>query len=78
MSDTGIGISAQNLPLVFERFRQVDQSATRRVGGTGLGLAITRQLVEMHGGEIWAESEVGRGSCFSFTIPVAVVPEAGD
>jgi len=78
VSDTGIGISAENLPLVFERFRQVDQSATRRVGGTGLGLAITRQLVEMHGGEIWAESEVGRGSCFSFTIPVAVVPEAGD
>ena len=69
--DTGIGISAQNLPLVFERFRQVDQSHTRRVGGTGLGLAITRQLVQMHGGDIWVESEPGVGSNFSFTIPVA-------
>lgn len=78
VSDTGIGISPENLPLVFERFRQVDQSATRRVGGTGLGLAITRELVEMHGGEIWAESEVGRGSCFSFTVPVVAMPEAGD
>ncbi len=76
ITDTGIGISSDNLPLVFERFRQVDQSATRRVGGTGLGLAITRQLVQMHGGDIWVESEEGVGSIFSFTVPVSVVPEA--
>ncbi|WP_119069037.1 GAF domain-containing protein [Aggregatilinea lenta] len=76
IADSGIGISPENLPLVFERFRQVDQSATRRVGGTGLGLAITRQLVQMHGGDIWVESAEGAGSVFSFTVPVAVVPEA--
>ncbi len=69
--DTGIGIKQEHLPLIFERFRQVDQSATRRVGGTGLGLAITRQLVQMHNGDIWVESEVGVGSAFIFTIPAA-------
>ncbi|MBN1679130.1 MAG: GAF domain-containing sensor histidine kinase, partial [Anaerolineae bacterium] len=68
--DTGSGISAENLPLIFERFRQVDQSHTRRVGGTGLGLSITRQLVWMHGGEIWVDSELGTGSTFNFTIPI--------
>ncbi|RPJ01336.1 MAG: hypothetical protein EHM39_03425 [Chloroflexi bacterium] len=67
--DTGLGLKKEHLPLIFERFRQVDQSATRRVGGTGLGLAITRQLVQMHNGDIWAESEVGVGSSFIFTIP---------
>jgi signal transduction histidine kinase len=73
--DTGIGIKAEHLPLVFERFRQVDQSATRRVGGTGLGLAITRQLVQMHGGDLWVQSEVGVGSIFTFTMPAAQVSE---
>jgi two-component system sensor histidine kinase ChiS len=69
--DTGIGISADNYALIFEQFRQVDSGSTRKAGGTGLGLPITRRLVEMHGGEIWLESEVGKGSTFSFTIPLA-------
>jgi PAS domain S-box-containing protein len=72
IADTGIGIKEEHLPVIFDRFRQVDQSHTRRASGTGLGLSITRQLVEMHGGRIWAESEAGIGSTFSFTIPVAV------
>jgi PAS domain S-box-containing protein len=67
--DSGIGIEEEKLALVFERFRQVDQSSTRKAGGTGLGLAITKELVEMHGGEIWVESDYGNGATFSFTLP---------
>ncbi len=66
VSDTGIGIPADKHALVFESFRQVDGSHTRAHGGTGLGLAIAKQLVEMHGGRIWVESEVGKGSTFAF------------
>jgi signal transduction histidine kinase len=72
VTDTGIGIKEEHLPMIFDRFRQVDQSHTRRASGTGLGLSITRQLVQLHGGEIWAESESGVGSTFYFTIPGAV------
>jgi signal transduction histidine kinase len=70
VTDSGIGIPKEKLGLIFERFRQADQSTTRRAGGTGLGLAITRQLVELHGGQIEVQSEVGRGSTFSFTLPL--------
>lgn len=67
--DTGIGIAQEHLQAVFEKFKQVDGSATRSAGGTGLGLAITQKLVFLHGGTIHVESELGKGSSFIFTIP---------
>jgi signal transduction histidine kinase len=72
VSDTGIGIPADKLDEVFAEFRQVDTTTTRDFGGTGLGLSITKKFVELHGGRIWAESELGKGSTFYFTIPLRV------
>jgi signal transduction histidine kinase len=72
VSDTGIGIPAGELEKVFVQFRQVDTTTTRHFGGTGLGLSITKNFVEMHGGRIWVESELGKGSTFHFTIPLRV------
>ncbi len=69
--DTGIGIPAQELPRIFERFYKVDRARTRNAGGTGLGLAIAKHLVEGHGGRLWASSVEGQGSTFSFTLPAA-------
>jgi signal transduction histidine kinase len=72
VGDTGIGISSEHHDLVFREFAQVDSSASRQHHGTGLGLTIARKLVELHGGRIWLESELGEGSRFYFTIPYAL------
>ncbi|WP_052402797.1 sensor histidine kinase [Methanococcoides methylutens] len=68
VSDTGIGIPENKQKTVFEAFKQVDSSFNRKYEGTGLGLALVKQYVEMHGGEVWVESEVGKGSTFGFSI----------
>src|SRR3989442_927653 len=70
VADTGIGIPKDEVENVFAEFRQVDAAITREYGGTGLGLSITKRLVEMHGGRIWVESELGKGSTFFFTVPL--------
>jgi len=69
VSDTGEGIPPEHLPYIFERFYRVDDARSRKTGGAGLGLAIAKQMVELHGGRIWVESEAGKGSKFSFTLP---------
>jgi signal transduction histidine kinase len=76
VSDTGIGLPADQVETIFEEFRQADVTVSRDFGGTGLGLSITRKLVELHGGRIWVESEAGKGSTFFFSIPMRVAKEA--
>jgi signal transduction histidine kinase/DNA-binding response OmpR family regulator len=76
VADTGIGIPADRIDRLFQSFSQVDTSTTRKYGGTGLGLAISRRLADMLGGRIWVESELGKGSRFSFTIQAPAAPAA--
>ncbi len=71
VADEGIGIEHEDLDHIFDRFYQVDSASTRKVGGSGLGLAICRAIVEAHGGRIWVESQLGMGSTFHFTLPLA-------
>ncbi len=71
VTDTGEGIPEEDLPYIFNHFYRVDQARTRAKGGSGVGLAIVRYLVEAHGGRVWAESEPGKGSIFSFTLPLS-------
>jgi signal transduction histidine kinase len=70
VADTGIGIAAEDQEAVFEEFRQVGDDYARKREGTGLGLALARRLVELHGGRLSVQSELGKGSTFTFTIPV--------
>ncbi len=74
VEDTGVGIPRDDLVRVFERFYKSDKSRARTSGGTGLGLPIARHIVEAHGGTIWADSEEGSGSTFTFTLPLAQTP----
>ena len=71
VTDTGIGIAPEKRERIFEAFEQADGSVARVYGGTGLGLSVTRRLVELHGGTLKVESEVGKGSSFIFTLPIA-------
>jgi len=72
VTDTGPGLSETDQKKIFEEFRQADGSSTRVKGGTGLGLSISKKIVEMHGGRIWVDSSIGKGSTFSFTLPIRV------
>ncbi|MBI3031292.1 MAG: GAF domain-containing protein [Candidatus Rokubacteria bacterium] len=76
VADTGPGIAPADQQKIFEEFQQADSSSTRKKGGTGLGLSIARRIIELHGGRIWVESSPGKGSTFSFTLPIRVEPPA--
>jgi PAS domain S-box-containing protein len=75
VTDQGVGISESDQPKVFEKFKQVGDTLTDKPQGTGLGLPISREIVEYHGGRIWVESELGKGSTFSFSLPIAAITE---
>ena len=76
--DRGIGIPEQEQEKIFEKFHQVDSSATRHYGGAGLGLSIVKEIVALHGGKVWAESEPGGGCTFHFTLPKTGAPDGSD
>ena len=69
MTDTGIGIAEEDQEAIFEEFRQVGSDYAHKSEGTGLGLTLAKKFVELHGGRIWLESEVGKGSTFTFSLP---------
>jgi signal transduction histidine kinase len=70
VNDTGVGIAPQDHEAIFEEFRQVGSNYAQKREGTGLGLSLTRKFVDLHGGKIWVESEAGKGSKFTFTLPL--------
>ena len=70
VADTGVGIAPEDQAAIFEEFRQVGREDARKQEGTGLGLTLAKKFVELHGGRIWVQSQVGQGSTFSFTLPV--------
>src|SRR5659263_80229 len=78
VSDTGIGIRKEDMAKLFDKFRQIDSGSSRKYGGTGLGLAISKQLVELQGGRIWAQSEYGQGSTFIFQLPLTAKKKVGN
>jgi signal transduction histidine kinase len=73
-TDTGIGIAVEDQPRIFEEFRQACSDYAHKVEGTGLGLTLAKKFVELHGGRIWVESEVGKGATFTFSLPIAPAP----
>ncbi len=78
VADNGIGIPAEHLPKIFERFYMVDTSLTRKSGSLGLGLAIVKEYVKLHGGRVWATSQLEKGSNFFFTMPKGQLPKRGE
>jgi signal transduction histidine kinase len=77
VTDNGIGIPADMLPIIFDRYSRIERTEVRRTVGTGLGLSIAKALVNAHGGEIWVASEEGYGSTFTFTLPPSEQLDAG-
>ena len=77
VSDSGLGISEEDSAAIFDEFRQADSLSTREQGGTGLGLSIAKRLIELHGGSIWVDSELGVGSTFAFRLPQRVESQGG-
>jgi signal transduction histidine kinase len=76
IADQGMGIPEDMLESIWERYTRVESDRTRGIQGTGLGLPIVRQIVTMHGGRVWAESEIGRGSVFHVVLPLAATGQA--
>lgn len=77
VTDHGVGIYSGDIPRLFQKFGQIDSTSTRSHGGTGLGLYICKRLVEVHQGHIWCESQMGRGSTFTFSLPMNLADEQG-
>ena len=72
ISDEGMGIPKENVDRIFDRFYRVDRARSRAMGGTGLGLAISKEMINAHGGKIWAESQYGKGTSIYFTLPYEI------